>query len=123
MTSLRLMVAAMLLALVIFGISALPTQTKHAMHIQGQLHPWLHVLGFALLAFLLLSAARTLSVRLVLFACLLLFGYFTEARESRKDGWPIEQRDVKIDVAGTVLGSVAALLLRARSAQHAANRT
>lgn len=106
------LVLALLLVLGIFGISALPTETKHALHTQGALHPWLHLCGFGLLAFLLLGATQSNLLRLAFLAALLAFGYGTEARESRKDGWPIEQKDVRTDVTGTLFGAALTLLRR-----------
>ena len=83
---------------------------KHALHLQGPLHPWLHFLGFAALAALLLSAIRSAGLQVITVAVLLLFGYATEAGESRKDGWPIERRDVRTDAAGVLLGAAVAFL-------------
>ncbi|HLI77638.1 MAG TPA: hypothetical protein VKV02_11875 [Acidobacteriaceae bacterium] len=100
------------LTLSILAVSALPTATKHALHTQGALHPWLHLIGFALLAFLFLSVTRSIPLRLVFLAALLLFGYGTEARESRKDGWPIEQKDVYTDGLGVLLGATLSFLPR-----------
>lgn len=107
-------VLALLLALGIFAISALPTETKHAMHIQGALHPWVHLLSFGLLAGLFMRSTRNLAVRCLLIAALLGFAYLTEARESHKDGWPIEKGDVQTDALGVAGGSVLGLLLTSR---------
>ena len=90
--------------LLIFALSAAPGSVKHALHTQGHLHPWLHLLSFALLAYLLLNATRSLPLKALLAAALYLFGFATEARESHHDGWPIERRDVLTDTAGIVLG-------------------
>lgn len=114
----RFLLSALLLSVVMALVSALPTGTKHALHTQGFLHPWLHVAGFALLAYLLLGAVRFKSVRLLLVAALVLFAYGTEAGESRADGWPIERKDVEIDLAGIALGSVSALLRSRLLARH-----
>ena len=94
----------MLLAVAIFAVSALSTQTKHALHTQGVLHPWRHLGGFATLTFLLLSGTRSIPLRGVFLTGVLLLAYGTEARESRKDGWPIEQKDVQTDALGVALG-------------------
>ena len=111
-----LLVVALLFGLAVFAISALPTQTKHALHFQGALHPWLHVLSFAVLAFLLLSSTRSDLVRVLFILLLLGFGYATEANESRKDGWAIETKDVRSDAIGVLLGAVAGLLLSPKQA-------
>lgn len=105
-----LLILGILLAALIFGTSALPTETKFALHTQGPLHPWLHIGSFALLALLLVSAVRPIALRFALVAGLLLFGYGTELRESRKDGWPVEQRDVQLDTIGTLLGTTLAFV-------------
>ncbi len=101
-----------LLTLTISAISALPTATKHALHLQGQLHPYLHLLAFTLLTFLVLRFTRSLPLKLTFAAALILFGYATEAYESHKDGWPIEQKDVRTDATGVLLGSLLTLLPR-----------
>ena len=111
MTSRSLMTAAILLALVICATSALPTQTKHALHTQGALHPWLHVLGFATLAVLLLSSTRSDPMRVLFIVSLLALGYGTEAFEGRRNGWGVEVKDVRSDSIGVIGGAVLGLLL------------
>ena len=100
-----------LLALLIFATSLLPTQTKHALHTQGALHPWLHVLGFATLALLLLSSTRSDPARVLFILSLLAFGYGTEAFEGRRNGWGVEVKDVRSDSIGVLGGAVLGLLL------------
>ena len=107
---------AILLTLAIFTLAALPTATKHALHIQGSLHPYLHLFAFTLLAYLLLRSTNALPLKLTFAAALILFGYATEAYESHKDGWPIEQKDVQTDTAGVLLGSALSLLPRRKPA-------
>ncbi len=104
------LLAAVLLALLIFAISALPTQTKHALHTQGVLHPWLHVFGFATLAFVLFNSTRSDLTRVLFIVALLAFGYATEANESRKNGWAVETKDVRSDAGGVLLGAIVGLL-------------
>lgn len=104
------LILALCLTLLIAVTSALPTATKHALHTQGALHPWLHLAGFALLAFLLLSSTRSDLIRVVFVLALLGLGYATEAYESRKDGWPIEAKDVRTDTIGVLVGTIAGLL-------------
>jgi hypothetical protein len=107
------LVAGLLLALGMFAASGLPTQVKFHLHTQGALHPWLHLLGFALLAALWSAAVPRPFPRLLGCAALLLFGYGTEVHESHLDGWPVEQRDVLIDAAGVLLGAALAAPRRA----------
>jgi hypothetical protein len=106
----RFLLLALVAAVLIAAFASLPTATKHALHLQGALHPWLHLFGFAVLAFLLLAKVRRPAVRVLLCIALLSFGYATEAGESRADGWPIEKSDVRIDASGVLLGSVCATL-------------
>ena len=116
MTSRPTLLLAVLLAVLIFVIAALPTATKHHLGIQGALHPYLHLLAFASIALLLLRSTRSIPLRIVFAGALILFGYATEAYESHKDGWPIEQRDVRTDAAGVLLASLLSLLPRRRLA-------
>lgn len=106
----RTFVLGLLLAVLVFAVSALPTQTKHVLHTQGVLHPWLHLCAFAVLAFLLLSSTRSDLMRVLFIVALLAFGYATEANESRKNGWAVETKDVQNDSIGVLLGAVAGLL-------------
>jgi hypothetical protein len=110
-----LLVLGVLLAVGAYATSTLPTETKHALHTQGALHPWIHVTVFAVLAVLFLKATRSLPLKVLLALGLFMFGYATEARESKKDGWPIEQRDVHTDTAGVLLGSALSFLRPPRS--------
>lgn len=107
---------ALLLVCAIAGTSALPTATKHALHTQGALHPWLHLLGFATLAFLLLSSTRSDKVRVIFVVVLLLFGYATEAFESHRDTWPVEVNDVETDCLGVLIGAVAGMIRSPKNA-------
>ena len=112
MSNRALLTTALLLALVIGCASVMPPELKQSLHTQGPLHPWLHLLSFAALAFLLLRTTRSLVLRVILAVALYLFGFATEARESHNDGWPIERRDVLTDTAGVVLGSLLTLATR-----------
>lgn len=103
--------SGLLLALVMFATSLLSTQTKHALHTQGALHPWLHVLGFAALAALLLSSTRSDPMRVLCILSLLAFGYSTEAVEGRRNGWGVEVKDVRSDSIGVLSGAVLGLIL------------
>ena len=97
---------ALLLATGIFVTCTLPTETKHALHTQGSLHPWIHILTFAVLAWLLIGSLRSNTLRVLAVVALLFLGYLTEARESRWNHWPIEVNDLRTDAAGVLLGTV-----------------
>ena len=97
---------AAVLALAIAGFSLLPTEDKFALHTQGNLHPWLHVGAFAVLAVLLMLGVRSGLVRIIVFLALLALGWGTEFIEHLRDGWPVEGGDVLLDAAGVVLGSM-----------------
>lgn len=96
---------AVLLLLAVAALSLLPTQDKFALHTQGRLHPWLHVLAFAVLTFLLLRAVRSPGWRLLVVTGMVAFGYGTEFAEQLLDTWPVEQTDVLLDGAGVLLGA------------------
>ncbi len=102
---------ALVLLVGMAATAALPTAAKHALHTQGRLHLWLHLLGFAALTFLLLSSTRRDLVRVIFIAAVLLFAYATEAFESHRDTWPIETYDVRTDCVGVLLGAVVGLVV------------
>ncbi len=104
------LVLGLLLAGVMAYTSTLSAQHKHALHTQGILHPWLHFLGFGVLAFLLTRSTRSQALRILFFALLLFFGWATEEHEGYRNGWAIEWKDVHTDEIGVTLGFVLALL-------------
>jgi hypothetical protein len=99
-----------LLLVAVAGLSLLPTQDKFALHLQGRLHPWVHLLAFAGLSFLLTLAVRAPALRVAVVFCMIGFGYGTEFAEHLLDTWPVESTDVLLDGAGVLLGTAAAAL-------------
>ena len=101
---------ACLLLLTITALCLLPTGVKHALHTQGSLHPWLHLIAFASLSFLCVRALPAPGFRLFILLAMVAFGWGTEFAESLRDGWPVETRDVLTDTAAVLLGWLAASL-------------
>jgi hypothetical protein len=107
-----ILVCALLLMLAVAGLSALPTQDKFALHTQGRLHPWLHLLTFAVLTGLLVFAVRSSGLRMLVVLVMIGFGYGTEFLEHLLDTWPVESTDVLLDAAGVLLGTAVGALSR-----------
>lgn len=101
------------LVVLIAVMSASPL-LKNTFHTHGVLHPWLHLLVFALVSASAIFCSERSSTRAVLLACLLVFGWGTEYREHVVNGMPIEQLDVLHDAMGVVLGGAAGLLVSSR---------
>ena len=101
---------ALLLFLGIAVVASLPTQDKFALHTQGPLHPWFHLLAFGTLTFVLLTTVRSPLARVLVVILMLTFGWGTEFVEHLRDSWPVETGDVLLDSAGVVAGAVAAML-------------
>lgn len=87
-------------------------RAKLTLHTHGSLHPWLHLLAFALLGFAAMLSARRGLPRAALVAGLLLLAWGTEYRQHLLDGWPIERNDVQQDVIGTLCGTVIGIVAR-----------
>jgi hypothetical protein len=100
-------------ALVAFGLAfgmvmaCTSEPLKATLHSEGPLHPWFHLLSFAVLAFLLMQSFRKPSVAVLVVVCLLALAWGTEFREHLADGWPVEQSDVLLDIAGIGIGALA----------------
>ena len=103
------LVWAFCLFVAIAGVSSLPTRYKFELHTQGVLHPWMHVVAFGLLTFLLTSGFRSPFVRAAVFLFMLGFGWGSEYVEHLRDSWPVESRDVLFDAVGTLLGAISAM--------------
>ncbi len=95
---------AILLAAMI-SIGSTSESVKLALHTHGTLHPWIHLLAFALVGFAAMLCTRRAWLRLLLVVALLLLAWGTEYREHLLDGWPIEAGDVQQDDVGVLIGT------------------
>ena len=104
-----------ILILAILGIiaaSLLPDQDKAALHTQGLLHPWMHLVAFGVAAFLAMASARSQRVRLGLLVGILVVGWGTEYAEHLMHSSPFEAMDLFADSAGAILGSMLSLFTK-----------
>lgn len=95
-----------------------PAQQRAALHSHGILHPWFHLVLFALIALLAVRAAHRLWMQLCLLVAVILFGGATEFVEYWYHASALETNDILLDAFGAVLGAGAALLLQHRAAQR-----
>ena len=86
------------------GLSFVPPAIKHALHTQGELHLWYHVLAFAALAFLFLSRASGPRARFLLPFAALAVGWGTEFAQAAVYHYSVERPDLAADAMGVLLG-------------------
>ena len=104
-----------ILILAILGViaaSLLPDEDKAALHTQGVLHPWMHLVAFGLVAFLAMASTRSPRGRLILLIGVLVVGWGTEYAEHLMHSSPFEAMDFFADTAGVALGSMLSLFTR-----------
>ena len=91
---------------------------KVALHTHGRLHPWMHLLAFAVLSLTAVLCSRRTYVRLALLLGVLLLAWGTEYHEHVRNGQPVEQNDLQHDVLGIALGGAAGWLVSRRRLQR-----
>lgn len=95
--------------------SILPAASKQDLHVQGLLHPWLHLSAFGFLTILLLMAINSTAMRVLAISAVILLAFGTEFIEHLIVNVPIETIDVITDVAGVVAGFLFVGLTRSSS--------
>ena len=110
----RYLLASLLATIVIGTVSLLPGDTKNALHTSHHLHSTLHVLAFALLAFIAFRGVRSTRAHFLLICAGLLLAGGTELGEHRIYGSQMEYRDIVADGLGVGLGSGLAAVLHKR---------
>ena len=80
------------------------------MHTNGRYHSWGHLLAFSVVAYLAARTARSFQERLLFFAGSLIFGLGIEVAEHFVFKSPLEWKDVVVDAAGVIGGTVLALV-------------
>lgn len=91
------------------GMLSFFTEGKKILHTHGQYHSLLHLLAFALLAFVLVRAGRNDKQRRWFFIAAMVLGFAIEVGEHLVFHGPLEWKDVFMDVTGAVGGTLAAL--------------
>ena len=92
-------------------LSLLSPGIKLALHMQGALHPWLHLTAFLAVGFLLTVATSSGKQRIVILMAVILLGFGTEIVEQWINATPLETSDIFADTVGAVLGLLAAILI------------
>jgi uncharacterized protein YfiM (DUF2279 family) len=82
---------------------------KKVLHTHGRYHSWGHLLGFAVIAFVLVRAGRSDRQRRWFFITAMVMGFLIEVGEHLVFHSHLEWKDVFMDVTGAVAGTLAAL--------------
>jgi hypothetical protein len=90
-------------------LSFLPSNDKHLLHTRGHFHSWGHFAVFCVVSFVVARAARSLQSRVLLFLGSLIFGYGIELAEHLTFHAPLEWKDVLVDAAGVIAGTLFAI--------------
>lgn len=104
-------VAGVVLMGLICLLSLLPPSAKFALHMQGALHPWLHLMAFLAAGFLLTVATSSARQRIAILIAIIVLGFGTEIVEQWINATPLETSDIFADTVGAVLGLLAAILI------------
>jgi hypothetical protein len=91
-------------------LSLLPNGDKTALHTKGRLHSPAHVLLFGLVAYAAGRISQSARTRVVVFIGVLLFGFGIELAEHFTYRAALEWKDVLIDSAGVLVGTVIAFV-------------
>lgn len=102
-----------LACLVVPGIalfSFLPSHEKGMLHTRGRFHSWGHLVVFVAISYVVARTSRSLTGRILLFLCSLVLGFTIEAGERLIYKNHMEWKDVLIDAAGAIVGTLLAIL-------------
>ena len=91
-------------------LSLLPDGDKSALHTKGRLHSPAHVFLFGLVAYAVGRISQSGRTRIVVFVCVLLFGLGIEVAEHLAYRAALEWKDVLVDSAGVLVGTVVAFV-------------
>ncbi len=99
-------------------LSLLPLSLKRDLHTTGALHPWGHILAFAITAILFYQPRAGLFGKTLRMLALVLFAVLLEFLQHAIYGNEFELPDVGMDAMGTFLGIViASLAARGRASR------
>jgi VanZ family protein len=91
-------------------LSLLPNRDKTALHTTGRLHSPAHALLFGLVAYASARISQSARTRVVVFVGVLLFGFGIELAEHFTYRAALEWKDVLVDSAGVLVGTVIAIV-------------
>jgi hypothetical protein len=101
---------ACVVVLAVTMLSFLPWRDKHALHTTGRFHSLGHLLVFSIVALLTIRISRSLPARILAFIGSLLFGFGIESAERLVYHSRLEWKDVLVDAAGVIGGTLIAIL-------------
>lgn len=91
-------------------LSFLPNSSKQIFHTRGRFHSWGHLLAFSVIAYLVARSARSLRGRILFFIASVIFGVGIEVGEHLVFKSPLEWKDVLVDAAGVIGGTLIAII-------------
>jgi hypothetical protein len=100
--------AACIAFLAIVVLSMLPIGDKSALHTRGRFHSLGHFLIFGLFAYAAGRTSRSVQTRIFLFVSVVLFGFGVELAEHLTYLAALEWKDVLVDSAGVIVGTLIA---------------
>ena len=89
--------------------SFLPGKAKSVLHTRGRFHSWGHLIVFLCLSYIVARTALSLRGRILLFLASLVLGFGIEAGERLVFGSHMEWKDVLVDAAGVIGGTLLAI--------------
>ena len=91
-------------------VSFLPNKDKHLLHTRGRYHSLGHFVVFCVVAYVASRSARSLQARLIVFGLSLVLGLGIEVAEHLVFHAAMEWKDVLVDAAGVIGGTLIAIL-------------
>ena len=91
-------------------LSFLPGHDKHLLHTRGKYHSWGHFLAFSAVGYVAARMAGSPRTRALLFIGAVIFGFGIEFAEHLIFRGALEWKDVLIDAAGVIGGTLLALV-------------
>jgi hypothetical protein len=79
------------------------------LHTRGRFHSWGHLIVFFLVAYILARTTQSLRGRILIFLGSLVLGFGIEAGERLVFGSHMEWKDVLVDAAGVIGGTLLAI--------------
>jgi hypothetical protein len=89
-------------------LSLLPNGDKAVLHTRGRLHSLGHFFIFGLVAYVAGRTSQSVRSRILLFAVVVLFGFGVELAEHLTYLAALEWKDVLLDSAGVIVGTLIA---------------
>ena len=98
-------IAAIVVTLAVAVAAALPEHKRSAINTQGVLHPYIHLVVYALIAWLSAWSTPSIAKRVAFCAAIVVFGCATEYVEASLYHGLLEWTDMVLDAMGAVAGT------------------